>query len=133
MTFIKRRRITYFIFSVILGILFYALIASWQSQKKSSIPITMPITIREQLLSLMSEDEMAFDKQNPESLIIIWKDLPIKLGDPQDFEYKIRLLKKIFPIIQSRYDIIEYVDIRYPENITIKYFNQAKINDKPIR
>ncbi|MFA5928730.1 MAG: hypothetical protein WC838_05490, partial [Candidatus Margulisiibacteriota bacterium] len=50
-------------------------------------------------------------------------------GPQNTMDKKIKILRPLFPIIQNRYDQIEYVDLRFPENVVIKY-NSAKVGQK---
>jgi hypothetical protein len=121
-----RRRISLTLLIFALGTLLYSAVFFWQ--QRGQPPAELPLTLKEQLLIFISEEELTFDQSDPENLVLLWQDLEIKFGQTKNVAQKVRILKYLFPIIQTRYDRIEYVDIRFPENVVIKYQSQDRLN-----
>jgi len=90
----------------------------------NSLPQKLPLTLKERLWQFMEKEDIVFDYTNVVSnkeLVILWKDLPIKVGLSDNYDQKVFVLRELFPLIVSRYNRIDYVDIRFPENVVIKY------------
>ncbi len=116
-----KRKISLFILTLLTGFLFYLASFSWQNGRLPIGPSRMPLTLQERLATFIPKKEIVLDNSNPENLILLWKDLTIKIGEMENISQKVKTLQYLFPILQTRYKQIEYVDIRFAENITIKY------------
>ena len=122
----KRLQIDIAVFIISCAALIFFLVNISQPKTKINQPDHLPQTLKERLKTFIPEDSMTFDQTDPDQLIILWKDINIKFGSPQEnLNQKIIVLKALFPIIQSRAEQIEYVDLRYPENASIKYSKEA--------
>lgn len=119
----KARRKLFLAIIIIFCASFIFFLVNISQQKLTAPPPShLPQTIKERLKTFIPEDSITFDQTNPDQLIILWQDLNIKIGSPQEnLNQKIIVLKALFPIIQNRYEQIEYVDISYPDNAVIKY------------
>lgn len=117
-----RRQLTIGLLIVSCASLIFFLVNISQQKNHTIQPTHLPQTLIERLKTFIPEDSITFDQSDPQQLVVLWKDLNIKIGSPQEnLNQKIIVLKALFPIIQNRYDYIEYVDIRYPDNAVIKY------------
>lgn len=47
--------------------------------------------------------------------------LRVRVGDDQNIKRKMEVFGALLPVISGRWDQVEYVDVRYPENPVIKY------------
>ncbi|MFC1478458.1 hypothetical protein ACFL57_03270 [Candidatus Margulisiibacteriota bacterium] len=116
-----RRKISLIVISLLFGLLFYKTAGIMQSKYAGKMPDKLPLTLKERLMEFIPEEEIAFDQSNPDKLVLLWKDLNIRLGRSKNYDQEVMILKTLFPIIQNRYNRIEYVDVRFPENVVIKY------------
>lgn len=120
----KRRLISVLLINIFLAIAIYYLIFLWQN--KNNIRISIPLTLKERVISFMEEEDILFAyAQNSEDILLFWKDLKIKIGDNEQLDRKATIIKYLFPVLQERYSTIEYLDVRFPENIVIKYRIQS--------
>ena len=116
-----RRRISLFIVILVGGFLFYLAVLHGQKTLGQHGPQQLPLTLKERLLRFIPEEEMVLDHSTPGELVLLWQDVPIKLGRMENISQKVTILKTLFPVIQTRQEQIEYVDVRFPENVVIKY------------
>jgi cell division protein FtsQ len=47
--------------------------------------------------------------------------LSVKLGRPEEIDRKMAIFKNFLPVIEGKWDQVEYVDVRFPENPVIKF------------
>ncbi|MFH1429025.1 MAG: hypothetical protein ABIH39_04700 [Candidatus Margulisiibacteriota bacterium] len=118
-----RRQLSVIVISLLFGLIFFKTAQLIQGKYTGTIPDKMPLTLKERLLEFIPEDEIAFDQSDPDKLVLLWKDLNIRLGRSKTYDQEVMILKTLFPIIQNRYNQIEYVDVRFPENVVIKYLD----------
>ena len=120
-----RNIILFLVIIFVLGALLHFSINYLQFHVSSNhLPEKLPLTLKERLWQFMEKEDVVFDYTegtNNQKLVILWKDLPIKIGDKGNYDQKVFVLRELFPLIVSRYNQIDYIDIRFPENVVIKY------------
>jgi cell division septal protein FtsQ len=76
----------------------------------------------EQLSHFAQAQTIQFDASDKLNWEMLWNQkLLIKIGDTSELPEKIRVLKGLYPLILSRNSQMQYIDLRAPQNATIKY------------
>jgi cell division septal protein FtsQ len=76
----------------------------------------------EQMSHFVQAQTIQFDASDKLNWEMLWNQkLLIKIGDTSELPEKIRVLKGLYPVILSKSTQIQYIDLRAPQNATIKY------------
>ena len=76
----------------------------------------------EQMSHFAQAQTIQFDASDKLNWEMLWNQkLLIKIGDTSELPEKIRVLKGLYPVILSKSSQMQYIDLRAPQNATIKY------------
>lgn len=75
-----------------------------------------------ELSSLLGSRRIQLELGGFEKISFLLDDmLRVKVGRDENIKRKMEVFKALMPVIANRWDQVEYVDVRYPDNPVIKY------------
>lgn len=93
-----------------------------QGEKIESAAVEVIVNILGKLSPYLAKKKLQLELGEMENISFLLDDLlRVKLGKAEDIWHKMEVVAALLPVVQGKWDKIEYIDIRWPDNPVIKY------------